>query len=358
MPVYKPKGSPYWHYDFTLHGVRFRRSTKAASKREAERIEERERRKILLGDGERAPILLSEAFERYYQEHARFLPSGDEDDAKMERLLRDLGDKPLSHFTDDDIAQRVARRRGETARRKKSLVSNATVNRETELLRRVFRKAQKAWKKSVAEIDWTQHLLPEPKERVREASVEEEIAIIEALRPDLRPLAEWSVITGGRWSAGARLTWPQVAGDGATRIRLKGGGEHVIPGTAALRALYAEQKGKHPIYVFPYQCQRSRGKRKKGEWYPLSKNGWRKAWKRALEAAGVSDFRWHDWRHTTGSRITRAAGIHVAQRLLGHTDIATTKRYSHVRDEDVRAAMDAMSRQDFAKEAKTGEGKG
>jgi hypothetical protein len=38
----------------------------------------------------------------------------------------------------------------------------------------------------------------------------------------------------------------------------------------------------------------------------------------------------------------------VAQKLLGHTEITTTKRYAHVEMEDVRAAMDAVSRQDSA----------
>lgn len=354
MSVYRPKRkdgtrSPWFSYTFVVNGVRFRGSAKTKVRREAVEAEARQRSKVVAGEVPRATIGLSAAFERYFEEHAQFLPSADDTDAQLERMLAGLGDLPMTAVTEDEISKYVARRRGQRIligpKRKpgKRLVSNATVNREVELLRRVFRRARKVWKRAVADIDWTPLLLPEPKERVREASADEELRIIKALRDDLRPLHEWAIITGARFAGGARLTWPSVASDGTTTIRLKGGAAHVIPGTAALRLIYQRQKGLHPIYVFPYRCVRSRGQRKKGEWYPLSKNGWRKEWVAALKRAGVADFRFHDWRHTAGSRITRQAGIAVTQRLLGHTDIATTKRYAHVNQEDIRRAMEATA---------------
>jgi len=109
--------------------------------------------------------------------------------------------------------------------------------------------------------------------------------------------------------------------------------------------LLANERGKHPIYVFTYQCAEDRrhivmgAKRQKGEFYPYSRDGWRRPWTRALEAAGITGFRFHDLRHTAGSRVTRAAGIAVARGLLGHADITTTDRYSHVLMEDVARGM-------------------
>ncbi len=106
--------------------------------------------------------------------------------------------------------------------------------------------------------------------------------------------------------------------------------------------LLAEQRGNHPIYVFTYVCKRSRGQRRKGERYPFSKNGWRKDWWRALEAAGIEDFRFHDLRHTAATRVLRASNnLKVVQEMLGHSDIGTTARYAHAMKEDVRAAMEA-----------------
>ena len=39
MGVYKPKNSPFWHYEFELHRHRFYGSTKTRNKREAQQIE-------------------------------------------------------------------------------------------------------------------------------------------------------------------------------------------------------------------------------------------------------------------------------------------------------------------------------
>lgn len=367
MPVHKPKGSPYWHYDFTIDGLRFRASTKAKTRRAAEQIESRERDRILLGEPGRRPMLLTEAFERYTQEVAKFTATADATDAQLDRLLADLDANTFLHaITDSALAERIARRRGERARRKKTLVSNATVNRETELLRRVLRRADKVWKVRVTMPDWKQHLLPEPKERARELSQAEEARLLEHLRPDMHPLIRFCCITGARLTAAIRLTWADVDfGAGALRLRLKTRRPepeiHAVPLIPALTVLLANEKGNHPIYVFTYECRRNRGKRKKGVRYPYSKNGWRKDWKAALAAAKIEDFRFHDTRHTAGSRLTRARGIAVTQKLLGHADIATTKRYAHVEMDDVRAGLeaveDARPRQDSVKVENAGERK-
>src|ERR1700730_5198456 len=45
MSVYRPKGSPYYHFDFQWRGVRFHGSTKRSNRREAEGVERAERDK-------------------------------------------------------------------------------------------------------------------------------------------------------------------------------------------------------------------------------------------------------------------------------------------------------------------------
>jgi hypothetical protein len=45
MSIYKPQGSPFYHYDFQWRGHRFHGSTKATSKREAQKVEAAEREK-------------------------------------------------------------------------------------------------------------------------------------------------------------------------------------------------------------------------------------------------------------------------------------------------------------------------
>lgn len=52
---------------------------------------------------------------------------------------------------------------------------------------------------------------------------------------------------------------------------------------------------------------------------------------KAIKAAKVERFRWHDIRHTFASRLAMAdVGLRAIQEALGHKSIAMTARYSHL----------------------------
>lgn len=52
---------------------------------------------------------------------------------------------------------------------------------------------------------------------------------------------------------------------------------------------------------------------------------------KAIRKAGVSDFHWHDLRHTFASRLAMSGvGLRAIQDALGHKSIAMTVRYSHL----------------------------
>lgn len=55
-----------------------------------------------------------------------------------------------------------------------------------------------------------------------------------------------------------------------------------------------------------------------------------RALRQAQKEAGVPTLSLHKLRHTYGTDITRALGIRAAQALLGHAEVKTTERYSHV----------------------------
>jgi integrase len=102
--------------------------------------------------------------------------------------------------------------------------------------------------------------------------------------------------------------------------------------------------------VFTYLCtrpaplRRDRPRRIKGERYPFSLQGWTRQWKQALLDAKIDDFRFHDLRHTMATRVLRASkNLKAVQSLLNHSDIATTARYAHVVEDDLRAALDAAT---------------
>lgn len=354
MSLYKPKNSPYWHFDFQLKGVRFHGSTGTANKSAAVQIMARERTEAAVTGGrKRKPMTLTAATGRYWSEIAEFQPSHATTDYQLINLNNGLGkDTLLSDITDNEIAEYVARRRAD--------VSNASVNREVQLLKRVLRRAR-LWKVDLGDVpNWRDHMVTEPAGRVRELTDDEEARLFEALREDYHPLVEFALTTGVRLGNCLNMTWEQVDyGTMQIKFRTKskrpGGEVHFVPITDAMLTLLARQRGHHPEYVFTFVCERSRGDRRKGIRYPFSQGGWRRPWKRALEAAGIEDFRFHDTRHTAGTRMLRVTGnLKVVQVLLGHADIASTARYAHADIGDVRAAMERVQSRNTPEAANTG----
>lgn len=348
MSLYQPKRSPYWHYDFQVKGVRFHGSTGTADKAAAKLVEATERTKAAEGRTltKRRMLTLNEAFDRYFQEHARHTKTADDADYMLANLLNGLGaDTLLSEVGNDVLTTHIARRRAH--------VSNASVNREIEKLRAVMNRAVDLWDLDIGkQPNWKRLRLIEPAGRTRELTGDEAPALIQALahiQPGLIPVVEFCRLTGARLMSALRLTWSDVDYQAAT-VTLRNvkserdGQQHVLPLTPAVVAVLAPQRGDHPIYVFTYRCRKSRGKRRNGERYPFSKDGWRRDWAKALEAAAIDDLRFHDLRHDAGTKTLRACGnLAIVQRLLGHADIASTARYAHVNDRDVAAAIQAAA---------------
>jgi integrase len=74
----------------------------------------------------------------------------------------------------------------------------------------------------------------------------------------------------------------------------------------------------------------------------------RRRYKSALERAGLRQLRFHDLRHTFGTRMIAKADIRRVQEWMGHADIQTTMRYLHYapREEDARLVAEAFQAED------------
>ncbi len=70
----------------------------------------------------------------------------------------------------------------------------------------------------------------------------------------------------------------------------------------------------------------------------------RRRYKKALEQAGLRPLRFHDLRHTFGTRMITKADIRRVQEWMGHADIQTTMRYLHYapREEDAQLVAQAF----------------
>src|SRR5690349_9056702 len=70
----------------------------------------------------------------------------------------------------------------------------------------------------------------------------------------------------------------------------------------------------------------------------------KKSFSAACRKAGITDFRFHDLRHTFGTRLADA-GVDVVKikELMGHASIVTTMRYIHATDQGKRGAIVVLS---------------
>lgn len=340
MSVYKRPGQAFYSYDFRFRGARFSGSTECTTKREAERYEQETRDQAKAATAERSkPMTFAVASSLYWDEKAKFLANSDDYERYLAWLQKHVGKATLiSAISESDIASLVARRRGEE-------VSNATVNRSvTQPMRAIMRRCFKTWKQTVQDIDWKDHFLPEAQERVREASPGEEAAILDKTREDYEPAIRFALLTGCRREEIVGMRWQHVDffNDQFT-VTGKRDKSRTIPMSSVVRALLWELKDNHPSAVFTYICKRASKDRERGARYPITKEGFKTEWRRHGRT-GAADFRFHDTRHTAATRLTRATGnLKQVQRLLGHTELATTARYAHVTTEDLRAGLEAAN---------------
>lgn len=341
MTVYKPKGKPHYHYDFQFRGRRYYGSTGCETKRAAEAFERRERQSAALPDLKRPPITLDQACS-LYQDHAQLLPSWSTIKYMLAELIGGLGGpKLLSEITQRELQIFFAGRRDGR--------SSASVNREIENARSVWRRA-KDTKYDIGEMpDWKQLRLKVPAKPPRELELLEEDKLMLAMRNDVADAVDFLLKSGWRRGEVLGLCWSDVSIPRKVAVtRIKGGDIVTRPLTTALVEIIARQPqckdeaGELIPFVFTYICQKSRGARRKGRRYPLTPTALRKPFHQARTAAGVDNFRIHDLRHTRGTRIVRATGsLAAAKEALKHKRIETTLRYAHVLDEDVRNALEA-----------------
>lgn len=341
MTVYKPKGKPHYHFDFQFRGRRFYGSTGCDTKRAAEAFERRERQRAALPELQRPSISLDQACS-LYQDHAELLPSWGTIKYLLASLIDGLGGaKLISEITQRELQIFFARRR--------SGRSSASVNREIENARAVWRRAQRT-KYDIGEMpDWKQLRLKVPAKPPRELELLEEDKLLLAMRNDVADAVDFLLKSGWRRGEVLGLCWADVSIPRKVAVtRIKGGDFVTRPLTTALVEIISRQpqcadEAGDPIpFVFTYICQKSRAARRKGRRYPLTPTALRKPFAQARTAAGVDNFRIHDLRHTRGTRIVRATGsLAAAKEALKHKRIETTLRYAHVLDDDVRNALEA-----------------
>lgn len=173
----------------------------------------------------------------------------------------------------------------------------------------------------------------ESKGRVRFLSDEERNRLLDACRPhlDLYLAVILSLTTGARQGEIMALRYSQIdfKRQVITLHETKNGERRALPlvGEAfTLLKKRAKVRDLKDDRIFPPTA-----KAKKANCLDL-----RQPWEAALKAAAITDFRWHDLRHTAASYLCMA-GVSLVEiaKVLGHRTLAMVARYSHLSDEHI-----------------------
>jgi integrase len=117
--------------------------------------------------------------------------------------------------------------------------------------------------------------------------------------------------------------------------------ERKIPINTVLRLLLNERKfaTESKEFVFPSPKVNPKPSRQEKEKHLA----WvKRSFKTACKKAGIENLRFHDLRHTAATRLVEAGiPLHAVAKLLGHSTVRVTERYSHP-EESVQKAVDIL----------------
>jgi site-specific recombinase XerD len=330
MGVYRPKKSRYWWIDFYYKGKRYRESSGSTRKREAELL--LARRKYEISQRKFRPFANKDIT------FAEFLPQymkWSEDRKKPSTIERNHHFiKHLKPFVFNKLLQNVTLAVAEcyTIARKKQGASNATINREISFLKAVLNKAVR-W--DVIEKNPLQYMesLPESHQFNRWLTPDETLLLIEVSEEHLRPLIVTAIFTGLRWGNVRRLKWTEVDLENSViNLEDSKNNERIYPLPDKVKQEITKLSRNGSPYIF---LNPETGK----PWRDL-----RRAYKKAKQKAGIKrPFRIHDLRHSFASNLLMIGyDLKTVQELLGHRNINTTLRYTHLSLSHKKRAVDDL----------------
>ncbi len=218
----------------------------------------------------------------------------------------------------------------------------ATVHRELEVLRSILRYARnEGWIEHTPFERTSTPLISKADEnrRDRVMSRDEEVSLLDACsdtspRGHIRGLFIAAVDTGMRKGELLKLVWSDV--DLAGRIiNIKALNTKTLRSrTAPVSARLAKELERLPSFKLNDP---------EASVFNLTKI--QRSWGSACRVAGISDLRFHDLRHTFATRLVQA-GLPMAElaRLLGHTSIETTYRYTNATPETTSRAAEMLNK--------------
>lgn len=282
--LYRRPDSGFWWINTTLpNGQRIRQSAGTESREDAEALLAKLKLDAYRGHhfGIKPQRSWQEAVVRYLEIKRRLRSFAD-----VKRMLRHMDiylGKLMLDQINGDVIWRVIE--GESKKGNQP----ATINRYLSVVRALLHMARDEWQ-------WIDNM---PKIRMLSGEVErdrwltrtEADRLIACCAPHLADVVRYALATGCRASEITGLEWERVdlARNTAWLNQTKNGTPRGVPLNVDAVQVLREQIGKHPRFCFTHMAEPIR--------WQLSNTGWQ----RALERAGIKDFRFHDLRHTWAS---------------------------------------------------------
>ncbi|MGB3395982.1 MAG: tyrosine-type recombinase/integrase [Nitrospira sp.] len=325
-----------WWMTFIHQGQQVRRSTGTTDRRLADAILGKVRVKIVEGRFfdtlEAKDHTFNDMMDRYLKERSitKAPASRLRDEQCLTHLRSAFGSLNLAEVTPKLLAAYKAKRR-ETAK-------PATVNKELGLVRHSFNVAIREW-------EWCrdnpmQRVCMEKvrNERDRWLSSDEEGLLLAHSAPWLQDIIVFALNTGMRRGESLNLQWPAVDLNRQVLVvmRSKNGEKRTVPLNGRLTELLKRKASKKTAGSFVFASS--------AETLFDARNLTR-AFRLAATKAALSDFRFHDLRHTFATRLAQAGvDLYKVQRLLGHKTAAMTQRYAHHSPESLREGVLILER--------------
>ena len=228
---------------------------------------------------------------------------------------------------------------------------DSSINREMSCLHHLFDKA-KEWDMT-EESPFNQGkslMLKENNKRERFLNEDEIERLLNNCPPHLKQIVVCALNSGMRQGEILSLKWSQIRNGFIYLTKTKTNEARQIPINDDLTLMFKQIKaGQNPsgnVVTLDNKpakvVQLSKSHIFRFEGKPIS--GIKSSFKTALKNAGITDFRFHDLRHTFASQLIMKGGdLKDVQELLGHKTMTMTLRYAHLSQHHKRKAVNLLN---------------
>lgn len=222
-----------------------------------------------------------------------------------------------------------------------------TINNQLTVLRKCLRTAVE-W--NIMDHCPTIKALRTPPQKFDFLSEEECSLLINSAQGICRDMVIVALGTGLRFGELAALTWDDVDFKNNEIVISRSLVEGILDSTKSNRI--------RRIPMTESVLETLKRRKKENEFIFTNRNGKPMAWsnsvrqlQRSCQKAGIRNIGWHVLRHTFASHLAQAgANIVAVQNLLGHSEIRTTMRYSHVNRNLLVGAINVLNRRSWLSE--------